>query len=215
VAHVLHLNGGAPFQSSGRTTTQSKYRPLRKPLCLRPLGRRVLPDRMLRQVTTNNCRLERVSADSGPSTKRGRVPRCGRQWRRRGSNPQPPACKAGALPIELRPRISRDSREAYSSHEYSTAKGQFYYVKVRALRFELRTSTLSGWRSNQLSYARGGSTTTRDTRRLASVRCLACGTEPASWLRRNYGWKIRLCRILDFKYRPVAVNECSLDSCVV
>ena len=26
------------------------------------------------------------------------------QWRRRGSNPQPPACKAGALPIELRPR---------------------------------------------------------------------------------------------------------------
>src|SRR5437879_6400657 len=25
-------------------------------------------------------------------------------WRRRGSNPQPPACKAGALPIELRPR---------------------------------------------------------------------------------------------------------------
>jgi hypothetical protein len=25
---------------------------------------------------------------------------------------------------------------------------------MRALRFELRTSTLSGWRSNQLSYAR-------------------------------------------------------------
>ena len=25
-------------------------------------------------------------------------------WRRRGSNPQPPACKAGALPVELRPR---------------------------------------------------------------------------------------------------------------
>ena len=28
-----------------------------------------------------------------------------RQWRRWGSNPQPPACKAGALPIELRPRV--------------------------------------------------------------------------------------------------------------
>ena len=26
------------------------------------------------------------------------------QWRRPGSNRQPPACKAGALPIELRPR---------------------------------------------------------------------------------------------------------------
>lgn len=28
------------------------------------------------------------------------------------------------------------------------------YIPMRALRFELRTSTLSGWRSNQLSYAR-------------------------------------------------------------
>jgi hypothetical protein len=26
-------------------------------------------------------------------------------WRRGDSNPQPPACKAGALPIELRPRV--------------------------------------------------------------------------------------------------------------
>src|SRR5262249_23975022 len=26
-------------------------------------------------------------------------------WRRRGSNPQPPHCERGALPIELRPRI--------------------------------------------------------------------------------------------------------------
>jgi hypothetical protein len=29
------------------------------------------------------------------------------EWRRRGSNPQPPACKAGALPIELRPQEGR------------------------------------------------------------------------------------------------------------
>ena len=28
------------------------------------------------------------------------------KWRRPGSNRQPPACKAGALPIELRPQIS-------------------------------------------------------------------------------------------------------------
>lgn len=28
-----------------------------------------------------------------------------RQWRRAGSNRQPPACKAGALPIELRPPL--------------------------------------------------------------------------------------------------------------
>ena len=34
-------------------------------------------------------------------------------WRRWESNPQPPACKAGALPIELRPRtgLHHDSGE--------------------------------------------------------------------------------------------------------
>ena len=32
-------------------------------------------------------------------------------WRRRGSNPRPPACKAGALPTELRPR----ARESIAS----------------------------------------------------------------------------------------------------
>ena len=43
------------------------------------------------------------------------------QWRRRGSNPQPPACKAGALPIELRPRTHSifDSRPLIS---YSCVK---------------------------------------------------------------------------------------------
>ena len=50
-----------------------------------------------------------------------------RQWRRPGSNRQPPACKAGALPIELHPHLG-----------------------VRG--FEPRTSALSELRSNQLSY---------------------------------------------------------------
>ena len=49
------------------------------------------------------------------------------QWRRPGSNRQPPACKAGALPIELHPHLG-----------------------VRG--FEPRTSALSELRSNQLSY---------------------------------------------------------------
>ena len=31
-----------------------------------------------------------------------------RQWRRPGSNRQPPACKAGALPIELRPQANAE-----------------------------------------------------------------------------------------------------------
>ena len=50
------------------------------------------------------------------------------QWRRSGSNRQPPPCKGGALPVELRPRI----------------------LGVRGL--EPRTSALSELRSNHLSY---------------------------------------------------------------
>ena len=34
----------------------------------------------------------------------------GPKWTRRGSNPQPPACKAGALPIELRAQAPERSR---------------------------------------------------------------------------------------------------------
>ena len=56
-----------------------------------------------------------------------------RLWRRPGSNRQPPACKAGALPVELRPRVC---------------------LPVRVLGFEPRTSALSELRSSQLSYTR-------------------------------------------------------------
>ena len=52
-------------------------------------------------------------------------------WRRRGSNSRPPACKAGALPAELRPRVK-------------------HLVGSRGL--EPPTSRLSGVRSNRLSY---------------------------------------------------------------
>ena len=38
----------------------------------------------------------------------------GGKWRRAGSNRQPPACKAGALPVELRPRETK-SRKAASA----------------------------------------------------------------------------------------------------
>src|SRR5438034_5604491 len=34
---------------------------------------------------------------------RGQASNLALQWRRPGSNRQPPACKAGALPVELRP----------------------------------------------------------------------------------------------------------------
>ena len=51
-------------------------------------------------------------------------------WRITDSNRWPPACKTGALPAELIPRLT--------------------FVGID--RFELSTSTLSVWRSNQLSY---------------------------------------------------------------
>ena len=56
-------------------------------------------------------------------------------WRRRDSNPRPPACKAGALPVELLPRPRAANR-------------------VRVPGFEPGTSALSELRSSQLSYTR-------------------------------------------------------------
>ena len=64
----------------------------------------------------------------------------GTQWSRTDSNRRPPACKAGALPTELRP-LSCCRTGAPASRQ------------VGARRFELRTSSLSATRSNQLSYA--------------------------------------------------------------
>ena len=56
------------------------------------------------------------------------------QWRRRDSNSRPPACKAGALPTELRP------------HRANVNK------KIGLSGLEPPTSRLSGVRSNRLSY---------------------------------------------------------------
>ena len=58
-------------------------------------------------------------------------------WSRTGSNRRPPACKAGALPTELRPLTNLQTR----SQEV-----------VGPGRLELPTSRLSGVRSNHLSY---------------------------------------------------------------
>lgn len=68
------------------------------------------------------------------------------EWSRRGSNPPPPGCKPGALPTELRPQRQR---KPPLWRELQAKTGQL----VGARRFELQTSSLSGTRSNQLSYA--------------------------------------------------------------
>lgn len=62
-------------------------------------------------------------------------------WRRTGSNRRPEACKATALPTELRPPI-------FLTHYYA-----FMGLGLVGLgRLELPTSRLSSARSNQLSY---------------------------------------------------------------
>ena len=78
------------------------------------------------------------------------------QWRRPGSNRQPLACKASALPIELRPLVllvTLPRCELLWGARERVASDAANYRKMRAPRLELGTSALSGPRSNQLSYA--------------------------------------------------------------
>lgn len=77
-------------------------------------------------------------------------------WRRPESNRRPPACKAGALPTELRPLLatspstpSMPSSDTWLRlHTFARLAGKM----VGLSGFEPLTSRLSGGRSNQLSY---------------------------------------------------------------
>jgi hypothetical protein len=77
-------------------------------------------------------------------------------WSRSESNRRPPACKAGALPTELRPRIrgrKTEDRRQNSTIPLCPLTSVFCPLTLVGLgRFELPTSRLSGVRSNQLSY---------------------------------------------------------------
>ena len=70
--------------------------------------------------------------------------RCGFWWRRTGSNRRPPACKAGALPAELRPQSSQRS--------LSVSRLETTTVVVGQGGLEPPTPRLSSVCSNQLSY---------------------------------------------------------------
>ncbi len=67
-------------------------------------------------------------------------------WSLSGSNRRPPACKAGALPAELKPLFGARSPVPQGNHRSCCLN------MVGPGRFELPTSPLSGVRSNQLSY---------------------------------------------------------------
>ena len=85
------------------------------------------------------------------------------EWSQPGSNRRPPACKAGALPTELQPRLISITDSD----------------KVVGLdRFELSTSPLSGVRSSQLSYRPGIARPA-----FAALACLLCRLR--TWFRRT------------------------------
>ena len=83
-----------------------------------------------------------------------------RWWRQTGSNRRPPACKAGALPTELCPRLSfrsarlplRRSPSPLGANRLAPRGSSRSRDLVGQGGFEPPTSRLSSARSNQLSY---------------------------------------------------------------
>jgi hypothetical protein len=82
-------------------------------------------------------------------------------WSRTGSNRRPQACKASALPTELRPL-----KGAERLHEA-------YPIVVGLDRLELSTSRLSGVRSNHLSYRPEGRV--RSSKKIRHCPSTICG----------------------------------------
>ena len=96
---------------------------------------------LLFTMSDNTCALRRSGNGTNSSflTDGGSTPRKTKWWSQTGSNRRPPACKAGALPTELWPRLR-------------TFHTPFDRKVVGPGRLELPTSRLSGVRSNHLSY---------------------------------------------------------------
>ena len=79
-------------------------------------------------------------------------------WSQTGSNRRPPACKAGALPTELWPRLdlaTQAGRHLPGVDLRAELEAPATKRMVGLERFELSTSRLSSARSNQLSYRPG------------------------------------------------------------
>ncbi len=83
----------------------------------------------------------RLDAASGQSPVPGHP---GDRWSHGGSNPEPPPCKGGALPVELRPPAAARRRMPHPG---------FPRGRVGAPGLEPGASALSGPRSDRLSYA--------------------------------------------------------------
>ena len=125
--------------------------------CSNSLGRRKLlhsaATRILCTVLLVVKRPTQISVNFLRTDRLGDVPALRpSQWRRWGSNPQPPACKAGALPIELRPRKRQEPSVKRQEQNRSGLLTLSSWLTVGVPGFEPGTSALSELRSNQLSY---------------------------------------------------------------
>ncbi len=65
------------------------------------------------------------------------------QWRRPGSNRQPPACKADALPVELRPRDplrGKPENSNFETRNNRAASGRYFGFRASCFEFPLAIS---------------------------------------------------------------------------
>ena len=97
----LHSGPSAPFprQRTARTARPGAPRSFVNPYSRCPTSRTGTPEGTAAR-TLSSTRNHLPSRDRRPTLAGGAW------WRRTGSNRRPPACKAGALPAELRPRSS-------------------------------------------------------------------------------------------------------------
>jgi hypothetical protein len=111
---------------------------LENPVCVsRQADRQTQTDRRFEIARRHQISQNRGKRSRFPATPR-RIAQCtsvsmatkDKKWRRRGSNSQPPACKAGALPVELRPR------GAVPNHSTRRNRSQF----SNEMRIDLPTS---------------------------------------------------------------------------
>jgi hypothetical protein len=116
-------------------------------------------------LTLCSCQRSRVVR---PTSARLSLSWCMRWWSRSGSNRRHPACKAGALPAELRPR--RVSPVFRSTRGFRSVVG--------LERFELSTPRLSSVCSNQLSYRPSYPTCSCSTHEILQRPARLVGTAP-------------------------------------
>ena len=139
---------------------------------LTPTGSHRAHGRLAFQIVKERCSSRRWTLcprNQGRTLLRNRNRQVMLWWSRTGSNRRPPACKAGALPIELRPHPDRPSSAP-------PGLGLAPIPEVVGLDgFEPSTPALSRRCSNQLSYKPGSDLRLSRRTRGPSQQPIGCG----------------------------------------